>query len=576
MIVGATTGRKCAVDRRGWKSVAGGLAMVAFLSIIVTGTSARVDTPSDQGECVRAPTPRCVVDLSLAAADTVSDPYRRARALARIAEAQVEFGEPAEALESLSRSLDAAAGITGPAYMGDIGIEALADIEAGRDKSLVLSNVATVLGGLGKTDKAKSTLAHAANVAERIWRDRYRAEGFVGIARAQLALGALDAARATLARADLARNTQYLPLFHKTVRKQAETGDVTGALLTAGAMPRGTERAQALAGIAAVQASTGNVASALVTAGNVQHSYFRMVAMHYIGCARARNGDIDGAWRAVEEIGAIWHEARDGLAGSRDTVILQADTIIAIADAHLAKGEFEKALAATEGIADDLAFGRIHAATAAAQMAAGNLEGALQSAKATCGGRRQDSRCVRVLAGLAITFAGAGHSANAGDTLAWARRAAKNTLLPDDRSLAFSILHATRMRLGDREGARREFSSGYAATNAVSDARERASSFAQLGLAAARAGNTDSATEAFSASVATASKLEDLGERVETLARTGLSQTLGQDRAGARMSFSRALVAAAAIESDGLRALVLASLAYAMASGEWPVHDDSL
>ena len=575
MNIGAATGGKGALDRRGWKSVTSGLATVALLSVIPTGTSAHLHTPSSLAKCVRAPTPRCVVHLSLAAAGSVLDPYKRARVLARIAEAQSEIGEPVEALESVSRSLDAAARITGSAYMEDIGIEALADIEAARDKSLVLSNVAKVLGRLGKTDKARATLADAANVAERIWHDRYRADSFVGIAKTQLTLGALDAARATFARADLAKNTQYLPLFHKTVRKQAETGDVTGALLTAGAMPSGNERARALAEIAAVQAGAGNVASALVIAGSVQHSYFRMVAMRHIGCARARNGDVDGAWHAVEEIGAIWHNARDGLAGSRDTVILQADTIVAIADAHLARGEFEKALAAAEGIADDLAFGRIHATVAFAQTAAGYLDAARATAKATCGGRRQNSRCVRVLAGLAIAFASAGHSANAGDTLAWARRAAKNTLLPDDRSLAFSVLHATRMRLGDREGARREFSSGYAAANAVSDARERTNSFAELGLASARVGDANSATEAFSTSLAATSKLEDLGERAEVLARIGLSQALGQDRAGARMSIPRALVAAATIESNDLRARIFARLAHAMASGGWPARDDS-
>ena len=124
-------------------------------------------------------------------------------------------------------------------------------------------------------------------------------------------------------------------------------------------------------------------------------------------------------------------------------------------------------------------------------------------------------------------------------------------------------------------GARRELLSAYAAANAVSDARERAKSFAELGLASARVGDTDSAAEAFSASVAATAMLEDLVERVEALARTGLSQTLGQDRAGARITFSRALVAAAAIGSDGRRAGILASLAHAMASGDWPARDDS-
>ena len=74
-IIVAATGWECALDRRGWRSVASGLATVAFLSVCATGTSARVDTLSDRADCARAPTPRCVVGLSLIAADSIADPY---------------------------------------------------------------------------------------------------------------------------------------------------------------------------------------------------------------------------------------------------------------------------------------------------------------------------------------------------------------------------------------------------------------------------------------------------------------------------------------------------------------------
>ena len=413
--------RECALYRRVWKSVAAGLVAAAFLSVCATGTSARMGTPSDPADRIRAPTPRCVVGLSLAAADSVVDPYRRARALERIAQAQSHTRAIGEALESLSRSLTAAAGITRSAYIGEIGIAALANVEAAQGQSPCTVEYCKDL----REDSARRTKR------KRRWsapRTSPSTSGLTATVRT-----ASSASRRLswcsgpwMRRAQRSREPTFPEIpstslsLHKTVRKQAETGDVTGALLTAGAMPRGNERARSLARIAAVQANAGNMAGALVTAGIIQQSYFRMLAMHYIGSARARNGDIDGAWRAVEEIGAIWHNARDGFAGSRDTVILQADTIVVIADAHLTRGEFEKALAATKGMSDDFAFGRTRAAIARAQTAAGDLDAARVTAKATCGGRRHDSRCVEVLAGLAIAMMTTSvRKVDAQDVLSW-------------------------------------------------------------------------------------------------------------------------------------------------------------
>ena len=567
------TRRKCTLDRRRWKSVACGLAAVAFLGICATARGAEIHNLPGTAECTHAPTQRCAIGLSLAAADAVRDPYRRANVLVRIAEAQAEAGATDESLESLSSALTATAAITGAAYIGEIGIAALADVEAFRDKALVLSDIAKVLAKLGKVERAKATLVQAATVAARIWFGRYRAHSFVSIAKAQLAIGALDAARGSFARADFSRNTQYLPLFHKTVRKQAEAGDVTGALLTAGSMPSTKERDRVLAGVTAVQAEAGNMASALVTAGNIRNSYFRMVAMHHIGSARARDGDIDGAWDAVEEIGAISRNARDGFAGSRDTAILQADTIVVIVDAHIAKGEYQRAVAAAKGTADDLAFARTHAAVASAQTAVGDLNAARVTAAATCRGRRYGSRCVKVLAGLAVALATAGRIADVEDILSWARSRAGRALLPSDRARAFTALHAARWQMGDHQGARADFSSALTAAKSVSDASKRSARFAEMGVGAASAGDAGSASRAFSAALTTASEVEEAAERVAAFARIGLAQTRATDAEGARTAFSRAIVAASGIEIAGDRAGILARLAYALASGHWsPEH----
>ena len=240
---------------------------------------------------------------------------------------------------------------------------------------------------------------------------------------------------------------------------QAELGDVESALVTARNLPTGNARGRSLAEIADVQSAAGDLAGALVTAESIEHTYFRMLAMYFIGIARAGKGDIAGAWDTVGEIVGTWDRARDGKAGSRDVTILQADTVVAIMDAHLAAGRFADALEATEGISDDFAFIETKAAIAGAQIAAGRLDAARATEDAMCRKRRFGRQCVVVLARLATARASLRRVGEAREILAFAATIAGRTLLQENRSRAFLALYAVNRRMEDASGAGRAFES---------------------------------------------------------------------------------------------------------------------
>ena len=534
-------------------------------------TSAQATGSSTPSGYVGLPTTGCVVDLAIDAADATADAHNRAAAFARIAEAQAEAGENEAARQSLSRALTAAAAIDEGAFSREAVLVGFPEDEAGLARAKVLSDIARVLAILGEAEHAQATFHRAVTIAQAIEGNRQRVQGLVAIATAQLAAGAPAAARETLARADLINDAEYLPGLHRILRMLAETGDVPGALITAQRIGRENERGRALAAIADVQANAGDVTGALATADSIEHPYYRMVAMHYIGTARAQAGDIAGAWAAVEAIGEIWHQDREGKAGSRDTVILQEDTIGAIVEAHLAVGEIEHALAATGDMMDALAFVEAHRAIAMAYLAAGGLDGAQGSADEVCGAhRRYADRCVELLGGLAVARGAAGHVERSKESLSIAQAVADQIIYDRERAGAFVALHAARTKLGDIEGAQRAFAAAVSGAEGITYAFERAMRLTEMGSGAVRHGDEESASRAFASALVAAAEIEDFDRRVRAFVRTGLAQVEVGDDSGARVAFSHAMSAAETSESAGRRAALLAEIALALASGRLP------
>lgn len=549
-----------------WRMAVGLLAVAYFADWNAEGY-ARASDPPPPSSCIETPTARCVIALTIAAAAGLGDgdADARAQALARVAAARVESGPIPEARASLRRALAAAAAIDGTAFVH--GTTAFPEDEAFHARAQVLAEIAQAFARLDEPAKAREILSNALHGVEGVVLSRYRSWSLVAIARGQLALGALDAARRTLARADLARNAKYFWDLHKIVRMQAEFGDVEGALVTARSIGADTARNRSLAEIADVRASAGDLAGAFVTAEGIGHSYFRMLAMHAIGVARAEKGDVAGAWDAVGEIVGIWDRARDGKAGSRDVTILQADTVTAIVDAHAAAGRFRDALEATEGISDDFAFVEAHAAIARAQIAATRLDAARTTAEAMCRGHRYGRQCVEVLADLAVVQSSVGRTEEAAEVLSRAFLIAGRVLLDQNRSRAFLALYSAKGRMGDIGDAGREFESALTAANQIADTRERAEALTGIAIAALREDDRANAELASLAGLTTIRKIDDVGKRVSEFLRVGLAQRNAGNDHGALRAISKAVSASLAAEREYRRALALADVGFALAAG---------
>ena len=353
-------------SRRGVRRTSRNVLVGGLLAALVPGAwgagggEPQASEPPSPESCVRSPTARCVIRLSLAAVDEIAEAASRAEALARIAEAQAGEGEAGEARDSLSRALAAAARVDAAAYAGESWIKTSAEEVAFGKRARVLSLIARVQADAGDPGGARETFSRAAAAADGIDTGHVRAAALLEVAKMQVAAGALAEARQTLARADLAGNAWSLLDLPELVRAQAEAGDVAGALVTARTIPgdeRPRERARALADVAEVQAAAGDEPGALVTAREIESQHYRMRAMRHIGAARAERGDVAGAWDAVREIhDDIWFNPRlrDDTDGRGVTLVVAA-TIGAIAQAHIARGELEEASAAimAEEMEDD-------------------------------------------------------------------------------------------------------------------------------------------------------------------------------------------------------------------------------
>lgn len=519
----------------------GGLLALLAPAAWGAGGSGQAPEPATPEGCVQSPTARCVIRLSLAAVEEESpDADARAEALARIAEAQASAGEAGEARNSLSRALAAVDEIDAAAYAGESWIKTSPEDVAFGEQARVLCLIARVQADMGDPAGARETFSRAGAAADAIETGSTRSAALVEVAKMQIAAGALPEARRTLARANLAGHAWSFPgsRLPDLVRAQAEAGDVAGALVTARTIPDGdeheSERFQVLAHVAAAQAAAGDDPGALVTSEEIESQHYRMEAMRHVGIARARRGDVAGAWDAVRKIkDEIWLNSRlRDDTGSRDVTLAVAGVIAAIAEAHVEKGEFEKASAAIrdEAMEDDFTFVEVRMAIAKARSAAGHFDAARGGAEALCESDREGyyrRQCVEVLADLAVALAAAGRAGESREVASMALDEADG--VEDDS--------------GDRTHA---FVAAYTA----------------LYTALKRAGDVEAARQAFSSALAASGGMD-----TQALVLTGLAWTRAGDADVARALLSRAVAKVTGAEA-------LAEIAFALASGRWPAADD--
>ena len=523
--------------------------------------------------CSLAPTAQCVIRLSLTATGVIADPRSRAKVLTLIGEIQAQTGDLEEAGKTLSLALTAAASISAGVDHGQTLSKVAPKDNAFLAQAHVYSGIARSLVKMGKAKEARNALYRALAGAKAIQNGRYRTEGLVVVARAQIAAGALNDARKTIAEAKLVEHSVgYGEYLHGLPQSQAEGGDVQGALVTARNLADGVERAQAFADIAAVQAATGDMAGARATAARIEQPYFRTLAMKSIGNVLAKRGDFAGAWGATKDMEDIWQ--KDPAADARDKVILMSDLIATIVENRIAAGEIPQALVAAQLIEDSLAFVEAHSAIARAQTAIGDFESARATARTMCDTHhRYSGQCVQILAGLAVAQAAAGRDKPARALLLSALEIAERAAYPQVRAAALIDIYTAQLRFGDAGGAMRSFSSALAAASMTDPVPLRARTLADIGNAAAKAGDGNSAARAYSAALSAVTEVERIDERIRELTRIGLSRKRAGDQEGARRFFSLAVLGASAIATVDTRARMLAWIAFVLASGRIPEED---
>ena len=555
---------------RALRRAVSGFVFVVGFGLLAESMAAAGETP-DLGaavSCIRAPNAHCVFEWSATQAATIADKFDRAYAFTRIAEARSRAGYRSAARYDLFRALTSALEI-GSADDVVRPLTKRVDDELPYLRAGALIKIASAQLTMNEPDRARWTLARALAAAGTIGSEYWRAHQLILIAQLQGAAGALAEARKSIA---AARGVGSV--FGQSLREcaavQAGAGDFEGALATARAIRSESLRNWSIADIVRAQVRAGDDGGALVTAQRIDKTYFRMLAMYHIGSARAENGDSDGALRAAERILEIWLGAPGEFLG-RDAEILYSDTLKAIAEAHVAAGEYEEALSLAAEMPDPLPDVTTHGAVAMALLSAGDLDLARTTAEAMCTGRhlRYGDDCVKVLAALASEYAAANAPDAASETVVAASRIAEQIIYYPDRSRAFAAVWRAQTRAGNAEGARGAFAIALAAAADTDDVEDRVDELISLASTTAQLGGHSEAARALAEAASAAVRIEAPRVRANALARTGAATAQTNNREGARRLFSEALTTAAALEHDLLRRVtILAEIALALATVE--------
>jgi tetratricopeptide (TPR) repeat protein len=239
---------------------------------------------------------------ALAAADTVTDPYRRAETLASIARVQTQIGESATD-RTIHQALAAVAQIREPAFrdwvlndvvLAQIAAEDLAGaratanrIEAKRQQGAALAQIATV-------ELRSGNVAGAQQLADAIREPEAKSE----ILRQLVALSA--------ANGDLADARDMLRDIDDPFYQALAAGDIAVAEVRMGRNDRAdamvgrvrrADRAQVYGRIALARADKGDLSGAAATLQKIDDELHRAAMQGQLGATRAVAGDADGSNR---------------------------------------------------------------------------------------------------------------------------------------------------------------------------------------------------------------------------------------------------------------------------------------
>ena len=343
--------------------------------------------------------------LARLAATSIQDEKDLSKALSAIAQAQARAGDIKGALQTVaslpSENSRAVALITiaeaqakggdraGAAETFRLALQAAATIQDAPNKFYAFGEIAQAQAKSGDRAGAAETFRLALQAATTI-QDEVTKSGIlysiaVAQARAGDGKGALQTA-GTIPNKGL--QALALPIIPQS---QAQAGDMKGALETLAAMP--TEyKPGILLGIAYAQAKAGDVQGALQTADAIQSGRSKSEARGVIAQMQATAGDVHGALRtaaAIEDprpdpITQTLDKKIDAYQGMRTASAFQKDPRIvrSIAHSQATAGDVQGALQTAKAIQMEPDKSSVLGAIAESQAKAGDVQGALQTAAA--------------------------------------------------------------------------------------------------------------------------------------------------------------------------------------------------
>lgn len=218
---------------------------------------------------------RVALDRAIQAAGAISDPYRRAEALAGIARAQVAADDAQAAEAAIRSALVAAKQVAEPAFRD----WALYDI--------VLAQIAA--------DDAIG----AAQTADRIETTRPGGAAFAAIAGIQLRGGNLPAAQATAAR--IKNDDSQSEVLRQIVASQVANDALPSARDTLRRIDDPFYQAYALGDVAVAEVHRGNIKAAEALAARARRNY-RSLVYGRVALARVDGGDVRGGLDTLNRI----------------------------------------------------------------------------------------------------------------------------------------------------------------------------------------------------------------------------------------------------------------------------------
>lgn len=454
---------------------------------------------------------------ALTASRAIADPFRRAQALAEIAEAQISAGLDAEARENLATATSMALEVPD----GALRAWAVHDVALAHVKAKDLEKAVSLADSIHDQELRDAVLTSVV--------DTYRSER--DTARA------IETARRI---GDSARQGQALRII---AILQAADGDFTAALITARSIQHGPSNALALGDVAAALAGEGNVTEAQLLAVRIRPAEYRARALVQVAAAQAAAGDIQGALKATEQIddrleqaqalarvASVYAERRPSesralferavtlarRARGRGIAPRRCDALIEIARAQIAANEYSGARATLQSALQQLS--RLKTSEQAVRLSriaplqarAGDFPQAYATAmRAEDGSLRP--LLVRDIAAI---------QAQRGETSAAVQliRTLNNPL--SSAAALFGVLRV-QLQMGDAEGMRETLAIAIETVRQIVPPELRAGALASLAAAHVRAGELDVGRELFVEAMSSAERADPGAQQTSMYARIG-------------------------------------------------------